>query len=300
MQSSRVGRRTFLTTSGSLMGAATGFVSASSQAAVTSPQNANAATSPQCFDRQDDHGVVLHSETHKSNLMKGFPPPEDKRVTLENWAESGAHVRYAQQNSEVVFRTVPIERGDEPVWVLPRKMIDRTDFEEAQVHWGPSVTDAGLISVAEWLDRSETDAFVVMHDGHIVAEHYWGDMTPQTRHHLMCGAKSILGTILAPYFLDGDLAQDAAVTSYVPQLAETGFEGAKICHLMDQTISLEYEEQWDYGNRQWTWGTREFREAEHLMGQCMRISGLFPPLPHERNVGLQDYLYSQERGTRAR
>ncbi|NQU25420.1 MAG: serine hydrolase [Candidatus Nealsonbacteria bacterium] len=230
--------------------------------------------------------------------MKGFPPAKERRVSLENWAESGAYVRYAQQNAEVVFKTLPIERGSEPAWILPRKMIEKDDFEQAQVLWGPSVTSGERISVAQWLDRSESDALVVMHDGHVVAEHYWGDMCSQTRHHLMCGAKSILGTILAPYFLERRLDYDAPVTKYVPELAKTGFKGAKIRHLMDQTISLDYEEKWDSGDNEWTWGTREFREAKHLMGQCMRISGLFPPLPNEHNVGLQDYLFTLAKGER--
>lgn len=123
MQPSRVGRRAFLTTSGGLIGAATGFVSAPSQADVTSPETANRVTSPQGSQGQSDQGVVRHPEIHKSDLMKGFPPPRDKRVTWENWSETTEGIRYAHLNPAVVFRTVPIERGDGPVWVLPRRML---------------------------------------------------------------------------------------------------------------------------------------------------------------------------------
>jgi hypothetical protein len=265
---------------------------------VAANHNANAQTPMPATQRQDETGVIRHSKIHKSDLMKGFPPPKDQRVTLENWAESGAHVRYAQQNAEYVFKTVPIERGSEPVWILPRKMIEPEKFEQAQVLWGPSAAKAKRISVSQWLGRTETDAIVVLHDGNIIAERYWGDMSSHTRHHLMCGAKSILGTILAPYFLNGQLAYDAPVTEYVAELAQTGFKGAKIRHLMDQTTSLEYEEKWDSKSKKWIWGTRQFRGANHLMGQCMRISGLFPPLPNEQNVGLQDYLFTLKKGER--
>lgn len=54
--------------------------------------------------------------------MKGFPPPLDQRVTLDNWAYSSTgHWRWAHLNPDRLFKTVQIESGDTPVWVLGYK-----------------------------------------------------------------------------------------------------------------------------------------------------------------------------------
>jgi hypothetical protein len=66
--------------------------------------------------------------------------------------------------------------------------------------------------VSKWLVQSETDAFLVLHDGHIVAEQYFGEMTPDTRHILWCGGKSILTSVLARYFAAGTLNAEVKAT----------------------------------------------------------------------------------------
>ncbi len=55
-------------------------------------------------------------------------------------------------------------------------MVNPAAFEQAQVFWGPSIQESERISVSQWLDLSETDALVCLHDGHIVAECYFGPM----------------------------------------------------------------------------------------------------------------------------
>jgi CubicO group peptidase (beta-lactamase class C family) len=140
--------------------------------------------------------------------MEGCPPPPDKRVTHANWAETIASIRWTHLNADRVFKTVPIEQDDTPVWVLPRKMLDPAKLDRAQVRWGESLDTSERVSVKEWLLMSETDALVILHHGKIVSEQYFGKMTPQTRHAIWCGSKSFLATILAPYIAHGTLDED--------------------------------------------------------------------------------------------
>jgi CubicO group peptidase (beta-lactamase class C family) len=203
-----------------------------------------------------------------------------------------------------VFRTVPIERGDVDIWILPRRMIDSDDLNREQVSWDGTRQDAQEVSVSEWLSRSETDALLVLHDGEIVAEQYFGDMGPHTRHIIWCGSKAILATVVAPFLLDGTLDEGAPVTKYVPEFSNTGFDGATIRQLLDQTTCVrcrEWIEPGDLGELDpeaqslWNYGTPRFRLAEHDYARSSRALGMFPNRPHEPTLGYYDLLFGLDR-----
>ena len=242
---------------------------------------------------------MYHRDIHKTNLMKGFPPPPDRRVTWENWSETTEGLRFAHQNPAVVFRTVPIERGDGPVWGLPRKMLDPETLHRAQVLWGETEAKARRISVSEWLNRSQTDALVALHDGHIVAEIYCGEMTSRTPHIIWCGSKAVLATVLAPFLLDGTLDEKAEVTRYVREFERTAFKGATIRHLLDQMTGIrcddfiepdKFEKLGPAAQREWNFGSPEFRRASNGYARSSRALGMFPQLEHESNTGYYDFL----------
>ena len=286
MNRSRLSRRAFLTTTGAITASGGTLASCNS-------------TTAQSASLQAEHGVVYHQEFHKTDLMKGFPPPRDKRVTWENWSETTGGLRYAHQNPDVVFRTVPIERGDGPVWVLPRKMLVPERVHSAQVLWGENEASAKRISVREWLNRSQTDALVALHDGHIVAEIYCGEMTSRTPHIIWCGSKAVLATVLAPFLLDSTLDETARVTEYVPEFENTAFKGATIRQLLDQMTGIQfddwiepdkYEKLEPAAQREWNFGTPEFRRANNGYARSSRALGMFPQLSHESNTGYYDLL----------
>ena len=189
-------RRAFLATSGGVLAGGSALAASDcSEARAPQPPGGTAAASQLPAGRTED-GVVYHREMYKSDLMKGFPPPKGRRVTAENWSETTEGIRYAHLNPDSVFRTAPIEKGNAPVWLLPRKMLDPERLHRAKVLWGETRKNASQISVAEWLNRSQTDALVVLHNGHIVAEIYCGEMTPHTPHLVWCGKRLLVTVIL--------------------------------------------------------------------------------------------------------
>lgn len=290
MPSPGVDRRSFLQRSGSMVAA--GGILAGSSGMQDRQRPIRTAT------RQSEEGVIRHEDVRRSEMMAGFPPAENRRVTAENWSEQTATIRFAQLNPEYVFRTVLVDRGDGDTWLLPRRMIDPKVLDQAQILWGATRDAAREISVAEWLRRSETDAFLILHDGHIVAEQYFGDMGPHTRHILWCGSKAILATVLARFFLDGTLDEQALATKYVPELARTGFRGATLRQLLDQTTAVRCREWVERDlaklgaqqQRKWVYGTPEFRRARHDYARSSRALGMFPRLRHEPTSGYYDLL----------
>jgi CubicO group peptidase (beta-lactamase class C family) len=153
-------------------------------------------------------------------------------------------------------------------------MIDPDELHRAKVLWGASKEKARKISVGEWLQRNEIDSLVALVDGHIVAEIYTGEMTPQTPHNMWCGAKSVITTAMAPYLADGTLDANAEVTEYVPEFSRTGFKGAKVRHLLDQTSgggvrcrewlpATEFAKLDSTAKKEWDFGSPEFQRASH-------------------------------------
>ena len=289
MTRSHVSRRAFLMTSGTAVASGAGLASCS-RADTHAPQSAA---------QQSEEGIVYHLEIHHSDLMRGFPPPKDKRITAENWSETTEGLRYAHLHPDHVFRTVPVDKRDAPVWILPRKMVDHGRLHGAQVLWGPTRQDAQAISVVEWLQRSQTDALVAIHDGHIVAEVYCGDMSPTLPHILWCGSKAVLATVLAPFLMDKTLDWQAQVTQYVPEFERTAFKGATIRQVLDQMTGVrcddcidpaKYEQLAPSAKCEWDFGTPEFRRGSNGYARSSRALGMFPQLEGEQGSGYYDFL----------
>jgi len=178
-------------------------------------------------------------------------------------------------------------------------MVDPQTLHRAQVLWGEARASAKRISVSEWLNRGQIDALVALHDGHIVAEIYCGEMTPRTPHIIWCGSKAILATVLAPFLLDGILNEQAEVTKYVQEFERTAFKGATIRQLLDQMTGIrcddfiepeEFEKLDPAAQTEWNFGTPEFRRASNGYARSSRALGMFPQLEHEWNSGYYDFL----------
>jgi hypothetical protein len=227
--------------------------------------------------------VVYHPR--QSDVMRGFPPPKERRVNIDNWTESTPNLRWTHLHPYTVFPTAVLDPGRGPVWTLPRRMVDENDLAKLQVLWGGSREDARQIPVLDWLERSETDAFLVLHDGHIVVEHYWGDMTPRTPHQLWSASKSWLATLLAPLLAQGLIDADSPATRYVEELAGTGFAGATVRQLLDMTTGIHARcfpgpRELGLGDQplpaEWSFGSPEFRKAEHefarVLSRCRHLS----------------------------
>jgi hypothetical protein len=146
-------RRSFLATSGALLA---GMSSGVGIGSLMSTRNV-AAAQGQTAERagiQSEDGVVYHPR--QSDVMRGFPPPKERRVNIDNWTESTPNLRWTHLHPYTVFPTAVLDPGRGPVWTLPRRMVDENDLAKLQVMWGGSREDARQIPALDWLERSET------------------------------------------------------------------------------------------------------------------------------------------------
>jgi len=169
------------------------------------------------------------------DLMAGFPPPAESRVTLANWQDPPFN-RWSFTHLREVIPTQRIARG--PVQRdLPR-------------HDGPGDVDdvevtrlaAGRSNLHSVIADTFTDAVVVLHDGRIVLERYYGGTRPETPHLLMSVSKSMVGCVCGILAAQGGLDPDAPVASYIPEVKGSGYDGATVRHLLDMRTGVAFRE----------------------------------------------------------
>ncbi len=102
------------------------------------------------------------------------------------------------------------------------------------------------ITVAQALDSTHADGFIVLHKGRIVYEYLGGHLSHNGTHAVMSMSKSLTGTLGAMLVAEGVLEEDAYASFYVPELKGSAFEDATIRELLDMTTALQYSE--DYSN----------------------------------------------------
>lgn len=97
------------------------------------------------------------------------------------------------------------------------------------------------VPVEQWLKDSNTDGFIVIHNGEICYEAYFHNMRPYTRHQMFSVTKSFIGTIATIYMVENKLDVDKNVTEYVPELKGTAYNGVKVRDVLNMTVSLNVD-----------------------------------------------------------
>jgi CubicO group peptidase (beta-lactamase class C family) len=189
-------------------------------------------------------------------LMAGFPPAPESQVTLANWQDPPFN-RWAFRHMRELIPSHPIPAG--PPAPLPAA---------GQPIGNPAVArlDGSIATVEDVLADTFTDAFLVLHDGQVVAERYYAGMTAGTRHLLMSVSKSVLGCAAGVLAGRGLLDVRTPVTDYVPEVSDSGYAGATIRDLLDMRTGVAFRETY-------TTLDAEVRVMERSMGWRPALPG---------------------------
>lgn len=167
-------------------------------------------------------------------LMQGFPPPPDQRVDRSN-AHQYPQLRWVVQHLRELQPTQAIRRGAGPVAALPTAPLPlgQLRFTDPQ---GQALT------VDEWLERTYSDALVVLHKGRVVYERYLNQMQASSPHLLFSVTKSFTGLLAGQLVHEGRLDPEALVTRYVPELAGSAWGDMTVRQVMDMTGAVRFRE----------------------------------------------------------
>jgi len=210
-------------------------------------------------------------------LMQGFPPPDDKLVTVANWLDA-PYPRWAFQHVDQVVPTARISRGTGPVSALAR-----SDQDLSGVAFdGPD----GRVTVAEMLESTYTDGFIVLKDGAIVMEQYFNDMTPDSVHLLMSVSKSLVGMLAGIMVERGLLEVTAPVGRYLPALEGSAYADATVRQALDMTVSVVFREEYDDPHSEIQRQDRAIGWRPALPGDVVGNYHFLPTLRKDRDHGV--------------
>ncbi len=159
-------------------------------------------------------------------------------ISLDNWLLD-PYSRWSFQHVEDMVATAVIPRGTGPAAALPAA---RAPVAEIPVN----CTDGAATTVGAVMATTATDGWAVAYRGSIVAEEYLDGLGAQTRHLLFSVSKSLVGAVVGSLHGAGAIEVDAPVTAFVPALANCGYAGATVRHLLDMRSGIAFSD--DYGD----------------------------------------------------
>lgn len=178
------------------------------------------------------------------DLMQGFPPGPEQRVTRESTMIAPFN-RWAFQHIRELHPTRAVRRDAASVSSLPSDLRDLGGFSAP-------VREGRVATLEQLLDASYTDAFLVLHRGRIVYERYRNGMLPHTPHLMFSCTKSFVGTMLLMLIEQGRVDAAKPVSHYVPELARSAFGEASVQQVLDMTTSIRFKEV--YADQGSDWG----------------------------------------------
>ena len=158
-------------------------------------------------------------------------------ISLDNWL-SPPHSHWSFQHVEDFVPTAVISRGTGPAAALPTASAPLAEI-------GVSSTDGAATTVGAVMAATATDGWAVAHRGSMVAEEYLDGMGGHTRHLLFSVSKSLVAAVVGALHGGGAIELDAPVTAYVPALANCGYAGATVRHLLDMRSGIAFSENYD-------------------------------------------------------
>lgn len=170
-------------------------------------------------------------------LMSGFPPEKNDRVTLANWQEP-PYSRWAFSHMRELVPTHRIGRGFTPSPLFPEKLQQLGNVAVQRSADGSESTFDSVIA------DTYTDAVVVIHDGQIVLEQYFGETRWDTPHLLMSVTKSLVGSVAGNLVAQGLLNPDEPLTRYIPELENSGYNGATVRNVLDMRSGIKFSEEY--------------------------------------------------------
>jgi len=169
-------------------------------------------------------------------VSDGKPGRAPVGISLENWL-SAPYLPWSLQHVEGLVPTAVISRGAGPVAALPAAHAPVADIRIAG-------TGGASTTVGDVMAATATDGWAVAHRGSMVTEEYLDGLGAQTRHLVFSVSKSLVAAVVGALHGAGAIDLEAPLTAYVPELANCGYAGATVRHLLDMRSGIAFSEDY--------------------------------------------------------
>lgn len=175
-----------------------------------------------------------------TQLQSGTTSEVPVATQVMRWRMNDADVNsFAFRNMDQLFTTRSVAHSGAP-WTFPK--VERPmDF--TYVYGGKT------FAADQALERTYTNALLIMKDGRIVTEIYRNGSSERTRFMGWSMTKSITSTLVGAALADGLVASlDDPITRYLPELKGSGYDGVTILQILQMRSGVDYEERYDFDN----------------------------------------------------
>lgn len=182
--------------------------------------------------------LAIAQQVLPAPLVGGAPSDVPIAVQILRWHMLDNDVSSLMFRSmDTLFTTRTVARSG-PVWVLPH------DDHALQVDY----TWQGRHYTAEqFLDRTYTNALLVMKNGRVVSEIYRNATNERSRFIGWSMTKSLTSVLIGCALAEGRIdSLDTPISRYIPELAGGGYDGVSIRQVMQMRSGVDYEERYDF------------------------------------------------------
>ena len=182
--------------------------------------------------------LALAQQTLPGPLAGGPASEVPVALQIARWhMNDGDLASFTFRSMDRLFTTRTVARSG-AVWNLPRAD-HALDF---RYRWqGKDYTPE------QFLERTYTNALLVMKDGRIVSEIYRNGADAQSRFIAWSMTKSVTSILIGCALAEGKIdSLDTPISRYIPELKGSGYEGVSIRHVMQMRSGVDYEERYDF------------------------------------------------------
>lgn len=155
------------------------------------------------------------------------------QATLANWRQH-PHSVWGFTHVDSLLPVAPVAAGKAAALTRGADL----DLSSVNLSW-----DGARMTAWQALAATHTDAFLVMKDGAVVAEHYVSQQ-PEDRHIVFSVSKSVTAALAGVLVEQGLLDPDAPVVQYLPEVKASAYGGCTLRHVLDMTVSIRFTEDY--------------------------------------------------------
>jgi CubicO group peptidase (beta-lactamase class C family) len=204
--------------------------------------------------------------------IKADIPVGRANADLSNWRQQ-PHSHWAFQHVDELIATDLVKADSSTSSALPANL---QPLDQIVIPVGSGVS----LAMRDFLARTDTDGLVILHKGKLVYEFYDHGMTRESRHIIMSATKSVVGLLAGILSANGTLDLNAQVSSLVPEISDTAYQGATLRDLIDMRTGINLDAS-DFAAYAAAAGWQPVPEQEPLPGLHAFFSTMHAPLlPH--------------------
>lgn len=204
-----------------------------------------------CVSAQSQPLDARESDPRVMGWMQGFPPADDKVITQpDSNYFSFPKLRWSVCHLREFLPTEEISSGLDAPQPLPYlSPSEFADMRQAidELTFMPLNGDEEM-SWEESLYANYTDGMLIIHNGTIVYERYFGCLEEDGKHAIMSMTKSITGLLAEIMVSEGSLDDTQLVSDVIPEIGDSAFASATVRQVMDMTTGVKYSENYSDPN----------------------------------------------------